>query len=106
MLNPRALFLGGSALVGAAAIAGAALAIRAKWYTRPSPDVIGWLKANALPLASTEPGSSFQDLEQLRPLIGEARIVSLGEAHSWHPGILSAQASHDRILRIAARLHH
>jgi erythromycin esterase len=80
MLNRRALLLGGSALVGAAAIAGAALAIRAKWYTRPSPDVIGWLKANALPLASAEPGSSFQDLEQLRPLIGEARIVSLGEA--------------------------
>jgi erythromycin esterase len=80
MLNRRALLLGGSALVGAAAIAGAVLAIRAKWHTRPNPDVIGWLKANALPLASAEPGSSFQDLEQLRPLIADARIVSLGEA--------------------------
>src|SRR5262245_56718155 len=80
MLNRRALLLGGSALVGAAAIAGAALAIRAKWHTRPNPDVIGWLKANALPLASAEPGSSFEDLEQLRPLIADARIVSLGEA--------------------------
>src|SRR5262245_12984428 len=80
MLNRRALLLGGSALVGAAAIAGAALAIRAKWHTRPNPDVIGWLKANALPLASAEPGTSFQDLEQLRPLIADARIVSLGEA--------------------------
>jgi len=80
MLNRRALLLGASALAGAAAIAGGALAIRAKWDTRPSGDVIAWLKANALPLASAEPGTGLQDLEQLRPLIGHARIVSLGEA--------------------------
>jgi hypothetical protein len=52
MLNRRALLLGASALVGAAGVAGAALAIRAKWHNHPSNAVIGWLKANALPLAS------------------------------------------------------
>src|SRR5215471_6331183 len=79
MLNRRALLLGASAL-GAAGVAGAAVAIRDKWYTHPNTAVISWLKANALPIASVEPGTSFKDLEQLRPLIGDARIVSLGEA--------------------------
>src|SRR5262249_29883955 len=80
MLNRPALLVGASALVGAAGVAGAALAIRAKWHSHPSNAVISWLKANALPLASVEPGADFKDLEQLRPLIGDARIVSLGEA--------------------------
>jgi erythromycin esterase len=80
MLNRRALLLGASALVGAAGVAGAALAIRAKWHSHPNTAVISWLKANALPIASAEPGTDFKDLEQLRPLIGDARIVSLGEA--------------------------
>jgi erythromycin esterase len=80
MLNRRALLLGASALAGAAGVAGAALAIRAKWHTHPNHAVLGWLKANVLPLASAEPGSDFKDLEQLRPLIADARIVSLGEA--------------------------
>jgi erythromycin esterase len=80
MLNRRALLLGASALVGAAGIAGTAVAVRAKWHTQPNTAVINWLKANALPIASAEPGTDFNDLEQLRPLIGDARIVSLGEA--------------------------
>src|SRR5215813_9542989 len=80
MLNRRALLLGASALVGAAGVAGAAIAIRARLHSHPTSAVIGWLKANALPLASAEPGTDFKDIEQLRPLIGDARIVSLGEA--------------------------
>jgi erythromycin esterase len=80
MLNRRGLLLGGTTLAAAAAITGTAFAIRAQWDTRPSADVITWIKANALPIATAEPGTGWQDLEALRPLIGDARIVSLGEA--------------------------
>ncbi|HET7435747.1 MAG TPA: erythromycin esterase family protein [Thermoanaerobaculia bacterium] len=44
-----------------------------------------WLKAHAIPFATTEPGSGVDDLRVLSPLIGNARIVSLGEAtHASH----------------------
>jgi len=79
MLNRRAMLLGASALA-AAGVAGAAMAIRSKWQTHPNTAVINWLKANALPITSAEPGTDFKDLDQLRPLIADARVVSLGEA--------------------------
>jgi len=44
------------------------------------PEGIAWLKANAIPLATAEPGSGFEDLEPLRATIGNARVVGLGEA--------------------------
>src|SRR5690242_7405402 len=83
MLNRRAWLLGASALVGAAGVAGAGLAIRAKWHSHPSNAVIGWLKANALPLVSAEPGTDFKELAGAVGRLAErddARIVSLGEA--------------------------
>ncbi|NDJ75430.1 MAG: erythromycin esterase family protein [Chloroflexi bacterium] len=44
------------------------------------PEVIAWLHANAVPLDSAEPGSGYEDLLPLQDMIGDARIVALGEA--------------------------
>jgi len=82
MINRRRLLLNGTTLVGAA-MSGVALAQGARAEAVGSQvmeDVVAWLKANALPLASVEPGSSFHDLEPLRPMLSKARVVSLGEA--------------------------
>ena len=44
-----------------------------------------WLRANAIPFETTEPGSGFEDLMPLKEIIGDARIVALGEAtHGTH----------------------
>jgi erythromycin esterase len=80
VLNRRALLLGGAALAGTAVVVGGGFVIHDQWDTRPGRDVIAWLKANALPLATAEPGSGFSDLEPFRAMIGDARIVSMGEA--------------------------
>lgn len=39
-----------------------------------------WIKQNAIPLRTVEAGNGFQDMQPLKQLIGNARIVSLGEA--------------------------
>ncbi len=44
-----------------------------------------WLKTNAIPFNSTEPNNSFEDLRSLTQIVGNARIVALGEAtHGTH----------------------
>lgn len=49
-----------------------------------SADVL-WLKANAIPFDTTEPGSHIEDLMPLKGLIGDAHLVALGEAtHGTH----------------------
>src|SRR5215831_451307 len=42
--------------------------------------IIDWIRGHAVPLKTTEAGNGFDDLRPLRGLIGQARIVSLGEA--------------------------
>ena len=39
-----------------------------------------WIRANAIRLSTTEAGRGFADMQALKALIGNARIVSLGEA--------------------------
>ena len=88
MLSRRRLLIG--ATVTAAAVAGPpvavhALAAREPWHFPVSDEIVAWLKANSVPLATTEPGSRPDDLEFLRPAVKNARIVSLGEAtHATH----------------------
>lgn len=40
---------------------------------------VEWLRSNATPLATCEPGGSDRDLAPLRTVVGDARIVSVGE---------------------------
>ncbi len=44
-----------------------------------------WLKANAIPFETAEPNTPLDDLMPLKGIIGDARIVALGEAtHGTH----------------------
>jgi len=42
--------------------------------------VIDFFRNSAMPLATTDPDADLKDLEQLRPVVGDARIVAMGEA--------------------------
>ena len=43
-------------------------------------DVTDWIKANSIPLSTVEAGHGFEDMQPLMKIVGEARIVALGEA--------------------------
>jgi len=44
-----------------------------------------WAAAHALPITTVEPGEDFSDLLPLKPVVGAARVVALGEAmHNTH----------------------
>lgn len=45
----------------------------------PREDQVRWLREHAQRFATVEPGSGFDDLEPFREIIGNARIVALGE---------------------------
>jgi erythromycin esterase len=46
----------------------------------PSPEVVTWIGAHAIPLAGTEAGHGLDDIAPIASLIGKARVVGLGEA--------------------------
>jgi len=53
-----------------------------RFHLRPGgapPGVSAWIRASAMPLATTEPGEGLEDLEPLGAALGGARMVALGE---------------------------
>jgi erythromycin esterase len=50
-----------------------------------APEISNWLRENAIPFDTTEPDSDFDDLMPLKEIIGDSRVVALGEAtHGTH----------------------
>ena len=48
--------------------------------TLQDESVAAWVRTHAIPLTTVEANNGFNDLQPLKSLIGDARIVSLGEA--------------------------
>lgn len=46
---------------------------------KPAPQV-EWIRANAIPLKTVEAGHGFDDMMPLKRVVGDARVVGLGEA--------------------------
>jgi erythromycin esterase len=47
----------------------------------PAPDeVVAWVKGHAIPLETAEAEHGFEDMQPLKKLVGDARVVALGEA--------------------------
>jgi erythromycin esterase-like protein len=47
--------------------------------------VVSWLRENAVPLDGSDPEAPFDDLERLAPMLGDARVIALGEGtHGTH----------------------
>jgi len=46
---------------------------------QPTPDQIHWIRENAVAFETVKAGNGFDDLQHLKQLIGDARIVALGE---------------------------
>ena len=48
--------------------------------TEDRSDVVDWLRSNAVPINSLEPGRDVTDLQALRPMFEGARVIGLGES--------------------------
>jgi erythromycin esterase-like protein len=57
-----------------------ALLIVAVLHAQQPDPTIDWIRTHAVPLKTPEAGNGFDDMRPLQALIGQARIVSLGEA--------------------------
>lgn len=45
----------------------------------PATQTVDWLSRTAVPLATTDPAASIDDIEPLRAMVGSAHVVGLGE---------------------------
>jgi erythromycin esterase len=62
------------------AVDGVPIAQSAPHVGEPTTEQIEWLRANSVPFVTDRAGSGFDDLQPLKELIGNAKIVGLGEA--------------------------
>jgi erythromycin esterase len=47
----------------------------------PDPaEIVNWLQTNAVPFQTAQPGVDYMDLMPIKDMVGNARVVSLGEA--------------------------
>ncbi|HEX6903722.1 MAG TPA: erythromycin esterase family protein [Thermoanaerobaculia bacterium] len=86
--NAKQIYLG-ALLVGSGTAWVDSLAIEidgVRWAEGPAPsndpppaDAVAWVKSRAIPFNTAEAGNGFADLQPLKKMIGDARIVSLGE---------------------------
>lgn len=51
-----------------------------KTSSKPAQEVTEWAKGVAIPLESTDPATDLKDMERLDAVVGDARIVAMGEA--------------------------
>lgn len=62
-----------------------ALLAQAAASQEASKSFVAWAREHAIPIATIEPGRGFEDLQPLQEIIGNARIVGLGESvHGAH----------------------
>jgi erythromycin esterase-like protein len=61
-------------------IATVALLTAAILHAQQADPTIDWIRTHAVPLKTPVAGSGFDDMRPLREVVGQARIVSLGEA--------------------------
>lgn len=48
---------------------------------KPAPDdVVAWIRSKAIPLKTALAGKGLEDMEPLKAIVGDARLVALGEA--------------------------
>jgi erythromycin esterase-like protein len=57
-----------------------AMAIAPYAWSADDKAVIEWMRSNAVPLTTVEAGHGFADMQPLKKIVGDARIVALGEA--------------------------
>ncbi|GAA2208245.1 hypothetical protein GCM10009850_037030 [Nonomuraea monospora] len=67
--------------------------------SRDTPPFTTWLRDHAIPLTHLDPDAPLDDLEPLRDLIGDARVVAIGEHSHFIQEFISLRG---RILRFLA----